>query len=81
MYCNMKQKYINKFNIDGIPLLRNYGYDQGFHYLIIEQLDTPLDKAEIDKSTCIKYFIEALKIIEDIHKVGNITQRYKPTIL
>ena len=70
--------YKQLFNIDGIPLLRNYGYDQGFHYLIIEQLDIPLDKAEIDKVMCIKYFIQALKIIEDIHKVGILHRDIKP---
>ena len=70
--------YKQLFNIDGIPILRNYGYDQGFHYLIIEQLDKQLDKVEIDKTMCIKYFIQALKIIEDIHKIGILHRDIKP---
>lgn len=70
--------YKELVDISGIPLLRNFGCDNGFHYLIIEMLDKPLDKLELNRIDCIKYFIKSIKIIEEIHKHCIIHRDIKP---
>ena len=65
-------------NSIGIPTMRNYGNEDGFHYLIIDYLDKPLDKLTMTKPECLSFFIEAIKVIETIHKLGIIHRDIKP---
>lgn len=65
-------------NTIGIPTMRNYGHEDGFHYLIIDYLDKPLDKLTMTKPECLSFFIEAVKVIELIHKAGIIHRDIKP---
>ena len=65
-------------NIIGIPTMRNYGQEDGFHYLILDYLDKPLDKLMVTKPECLSFFIEAVKVIETIHKAGIIHRDIKP---
>lgn len=65
-------------NSIGIPTMRNYGYEDGFHYLIIDYLDKPLDKLTMTKPECLSFFIDAIKVIETIHKAGIIHRDIKP---
>ena len=70
--------YKELVDISGVPLLRNYGCDNGFHYLIIDNLDISLDKANIDKLECIKYFKKSVEIVRDIHKKNILHRDIKP---
>jgi len=65
-------------NTIGIPIMRNYGHEDGFHYLIIDYLDKPLDKLTMTKPECLSFFIDAIKVIETIHKAGIIHRDIKP---
>ena len=65
-------------NTIGIPRMRNYGNEEGFHYLIIDYLDKPLDQLTMTKPECLSFFIEAIKVIETIHKAGIIHRDIKP---
>lgn len=65
-------------NTIGIPSMRNYGHQEGFHYLILDYLDKPLDKLEMTSSECITYFIEAVKVLETIHTLGILHRDIKP---
>ena len=65
-------------NIIGIPTMRKYGQEDGFHYLILDYLDKPLDKLTMTKPECLSFFIEAVKVIETIHKAGIIHRDIKP---
>lgn len=69
-------KYLE--NTIGIPSMRNYGHQEGFHYLILDYLDKPLDKLEMTPSECITYFIEAVKVLETIHTLGILHRDIKP---
>tara|TARA_Y100000591_G_C21658928_1_gene606755 strand:- start:14 stop:871 length:858 start_codon:yes stop_codon:yes gene_type:complete len=65
-------------DISGIPLLRNYGYDNGFHYLIIDKLDIALENSVISKIDCIKYFKKSIEIIKHIHEKKILHRDIKP---
>jgi serine/threonine protein kinase len=65
-------------NSIGIPTMRNYGHEEGFHYLIMDYLDKPLDKLTMAKPECLTFFIDALKVLETIHKLGIIHRDIKP---
>lgn len=65
-------------NTIGVPTMRNYGHEDGFHYLIIDYLDKPLDQLTMTKPECLSFFIEAVKVIETIHKAGIIHRDIKP---
>lgn len=65
-------------NSIGIPTMRNYGHEEGFHYLILDYLDKPLDKLEMTPSECISYFIEAVNVLETIHTLGILHRDIKP---
>jgi len=65
-------------NTIGIPTMRNYGHEDGFHYLIIDYLDKPLDQLIMTKPDCLTFFIDAVKVIETIHKLGIIHRDIKP---
>ena len=65
-------------NTIGIPSMRNYGHQEGFHYLILDYLDKPLDKLEMTPSESLTYFIEAVKVLETIHKLGVLHRDIKP---
>jgi len=65
-------------NTIGIPTMRNYGHEDGFHYLIIDYLDKPLDQLTMTKPECLSFFMEAIKVIETIHKAGIIHRDIKP---
>lgn len=70
--------YKQLFDISGVPLLRNYGCDNGFHYLIIDKLDYAIDNLRLKNSEIIKFFINSINIIEDIHKKGILHRDIKP---
>lgn len=70
--------YKQLVDISGVPILRNFGCDNGFHYLIIDKLDISLDKANINKLDCIKYFKKSIEIIRDVHKYGILHRDIKP---
>lgn len=70
--------YKELVDISGVPLLRNYGCHEGFHYLIIDKLDISLDKVKIDKLECIKYFKKSVEIIRDIHGKNILHRDIKP---
>ena len=70
--------YRQLININGIPLIRNYGFDQGFHYLILEMLDYSLAKLDISNNDLLKYFNKSIEIIRDIHSQGIIHRDIKP---
>ena len=65
-------------NSIGIPTMRNYGHEEGFHYLILDYLDKPLDKLKMTPSECISYFIEAVNVLETIHTLGILHRDIKP---
>ena len=65
-------------NTIGIPSMRNYGHQEGFHYLILDYLDKPLDKLEMTPSESLTYFIEAVKVLETIHTLGVLHRDIKP---
>ena len=70
--------YKELVDISGVPLLRNYGCDNGFHYLIIDNLDISLDKANFDQLECIKYFKKSVEIVRDIHQKNILHRDIKP---
>tara|TARA_A100001011_G_scaffold395355_1_gene490088 strand:+ start:6235 stop:7086 length:852 start_codon:yes stop_codon:yes gene_type:complete len=65
-------------DISGVPLLRNFGCDNGFHYLVIDILDNSIDKIKLSKKECIQYFKKSVEIIQDIHKCGILHRDIKP---
>ena len=65
-------------NTIGRPSMRNYGHQEGFHYLILDYLDKPLDKLEMTPLESLTYFIEAVKVLETIHKLGVLHRDIKP---
>jgi len=70
--------YKELIDISGVPLLRNYGCDNGFHYLIIDKLDISLDNVKIDQLECIKYFKKSVEIVRDIHQKNILHRDIKP---
>ena len=69
-------KYLR--DVSGIPVMRNYGTDQGFNYLVIDYLDKTLDKYDLDHKRIIELLPEAINIIEHIHNLGIIHRDIKP---
>jgi serine/threonine protein kinase len=69
-------KYLK--DISGIPLIRNYGTEHGFNYLIIDLLDISLSEKNFTHIETIKYMITAIKILEKIHTKGIIHRDIKP---
>ena len=70
--------YKQLVDISGVPLLRNYGCDNGFHYLILDVLNFTLDKSNLSKEESLKYFKESIDIIKNIHKKGILHRDIKP---
>ena len=68
-------KYLN--DISGVPLMRNYGVDSGFSYMVLDLLQ-PLTVMEICKRDCINYMVSALTIIGEVHKRDIIHRDIKP---
>jgi len=68
-------KYLN--DISGVPLMRNYGVDSGFSFMVLDLLQ-PLPGVEICKKDCIKYMVSALTIIGEVHTRGVIHRDIKP---
>lgn len=68
-------KYLN--DISGVPIMRNYGIDSGFSYIVLDLLQ-PLIEIEISKKECIKYMLSALKILNKVHERGVIHRDIKP---
>lgn len=69
-------KYLS--DISGIPIIRNFGTDSGFNYLIIDLLDTSLYNTKLTHFKTIRYMINAINIIEKIHDRGIIHRDIKP---
>lgn len=65
-------------DVSGIPMIRNYGTDNGFNYLVIDMLSSSLDDLILNPKEIIKYKIQALTIIEDIHEKGILHRDIKP---
>ena len=65
-------------DVSGIPIIRNYGTDNGYNYLILDLLDISLDIKVLKPADTIKYILEAITIIEDIHNKGVIHRDIKP---
>ena len=69
-------KYLH--GINGVPLIRNYGTDSGFNYLILDYINISLDKTILTHENITKYFINAINIIENIHNKGVLHRDIKP---
>ena len=65
-------------DVSGIPIIRNYGTDNGYNYLILDLLDISLDIKVLKPKETIKYILEAITIIEHIHNKGVIHRDIKP---
>ena len=65
-------------DVSGIPIIRNYGTDNGYNYLILDLLDISLDIKILKSAETVKYILEAITIIEDIHNKGVIHRDIKP---
>jgi len=61
-----------------IPTIRNYGTESGFNYLILDLLGPSLSNIEIKPRECIKYMIQAVNILKNIHDIGIINRDIKP---
>ena len=70
--------YKQLFDISGVPIIRNFGCEEGFHYLILDLYDNSLDKLELNKKEIIYYLIEAIKILNRIHSKGILHRDIKP---
>lgn len=70
--------YRQLVDISGVPLLKNYGCENGFHYLIVDLLDKSLDQLDLSNKDVIKYLISSLDILEDIHNQSIIHRDIKP---
>ena len=69
-------KYLS--DVSGIPIIKNYGMDNGYNYLVLDLLDYSLDNKNISCNESIKYFINSLNIIEIIHSKGVLHRDIKP---
>ncbi len=69
-------KYLQ--GINGIPIIRNYGTDMGFNYLILDYINISLDKLNLSHENIVKYFMDSINIIENIHKKGVLHRDVKP---
>ena len=65
-------------DISGIPQIRNYGTDTGFNYLILDLLNISLDQLTLKPQEVIKYKIEAITLLENIHDKGILHRDIKP---
>lgn len=65
-------------DISGIPQIRNYGTDTGFNYLILDLLNISLDQLTLKPQEVIKYKIEAITLVENIHDKGILHRDIKP---
>ena len=69
-------KYLQ--DISGVPMIKNYGMDNGYNYLVLDLLDFSLESSNINNEEAIKYFIDSINIIEIIHSKGVIHRDIKP---
>ena len=65
-------------DISGVPIIRNFGLEDGFNYLIIDLLDISLSDTILTPEESIKYMISSINIIELIHNKGIIHRDIKP---
>ena len=65
-------------DVSGVPIIRNYGTDNGYNYLILDLLDISLDIKVLKPAETVKYILEAIIIIEHIHNKGVIHRDIKP---
>jgi len=69
-------KYLK--DISGIPQIRNFGTEQGFNYLILDLLECSLSDTKLNSIETVRYMIDAITIIENLHDVGIIHRDIKP---
>lgn len=65
-------------DISGVPIMRNYGVDSGYNYLILDLLGFSLYDIKVNAQKTIKYILQAINIIEKIHDEGIIHRDIKP---
>lgn len=65
-------------DISGIPQIRNYGTETGFNYLILDLLGPSLFEQNLKPVKTIKYFLNAINILEFIHNKGILHRDIKP---
>tara|TARA_Y100000591_G_scaffold66045_2_gene54632 strand:- start:2915 stop:3742 length:828 start_codon:yes stop_codon:yes gene_type:complete len=70
--------YRQLVDVSGVPLLKNYGCENGFHYLIVDLLSKSLDQLDLSHSDVIKYLIASIDILENIHNKSIIHRDIKP---
>lgn len=69
-------KYIK--DISGIPIMYNYGIDQGFNYLIMEYINKTIEECNLKGKKIIRFLIQAINIIEKVHNRGVLHRDIKP---
>ena len=65
-------------DVSGIPIIRNYGTDNGYNYLILDLLDISLDIKVLKPAETVKYMVDAITILQHIHDKGVIHRDIKP---
>ena len=80
--ANLLKREATIFNyfkdINGIPKLIDYGNIDGFYYLIMDYIGESLDSKEITYKDSIKYLIETLTILSEVHKKKLLHRDIKP---
>ena len=80
--ANLLKREATIFNyfkdINGIPKLIDYGNINGFYYLIMNFIGESLDSKQINYIESIKYLIQTLKILSEIHKKKLLHRDIKP---
>ena len=72
------QIYTYLKNTKGIPLMYNYGVYEGFNYLILDLLGPSIIDVSLNIENKIKYLIEAIDIIENLHEKNLVHRDIKP---
>ena len=65
-------------DVSGIPKVRNYGTEEGFHYLVLDLLGPSIADMNLEKLDTIKYLIDAINLIKFVHDRKLIHRDIKP---